>query len=151
MKIRIVNKDAVEPAHRCEHEPYEYYKYEMSGEAGQCYVALYELPPGKANYPYHYHMGREEIFYIISGCGTLETPEGEKPVRAGDVVICPAGPEGAHRLVNTSPEKLVYLDCDTVDMPEVVLYPRSEKIGIIADGQARFYKTGEDVGYYEGE
>lgn len=152
MKIRIINKDAVEPSHRCDHEPYEFYKYELTkrGE-GQCTAAIYELPPGKANYPYHYHMGSEEIFYIISGCGAMETPEGERPVGAGDVIICPAGPQGAHRLVNTSPETLVYLDCDTVSSPEVVFYPRSGKVGIMAGGQARFYQADDDVGYYEGE
>lgn len=152
MKIRIINKDDIKPSHRSEHQPYEYYKYQISGRGeGQCTVALYELPPGKANYPYHYHMGSEEIFYIISGCGRLETPEGDKPIKAGDVVVCPAGLQGAHRLVNTSRERLVYLDCDTVSDPEVVFYPRSDKVGIMTGGEARFYQDGEDVEYYEGE
>ena len=153
MKIRIISKDAVEPSHRCDHQPYEFYKYEMAGRdtAGQCTVAVYEMPPGKANFPYHYHMGSEEIFYIIGGCGTVETPEGDRPVKTGDIVICPAGPAGAHRIVNTSQEKLVYLDCDTVRFPEVVFYPRSGKVGIMAEERSRFYRTGDDVGYYEGE
>jgi uncharacterized cupin superfamily protein len=151
--IRITNKEAVEPVHKCVHEPYEYYKYIMTDreDNGQCTVALYELPPGKANYPYHYHMGSEEIFYIISGSGTLETPEGDKPIQAGDVIVCPAGEESAHRIVNTSAEKLTYLDCDTIVLPEVVGYPRSGKVGVMADGMAKFFKTGSDVGYYEGE
>ena len=150
--IRIMNTNTVAPSHRCEHGPYEYYKYAMTSRGeGQCTVAVYALPPGKANYPYHYHMGSEEIFYIIGGRGTMETPEGDESVKAGDVVVCPAGPEGAHRLVNTGGETLTYLDCDTLSDPEVVFYPRSEKVGITAGGRARFYRTGDDVGYYEGE
>jgi len=154
MKIHITNKNAIEPIRKCEHDPYEYIKYEVTKreEANQCYVSIYEIPPGKANYPYHYHMGSEEIFYIISGSGTLETPEGERPVKAGDVFVCPVGPAGAHRIVNTSgTEILTYLDCDTVSSPEVVYYPRSGKVGIMAGGQSRFFKMDEDVEYYEGE
>ena len=150
--MKITNKDAIEPIRKCEHDSYEYIKYEVTKreEANQCYVAIYEIPPGKANYPYHYHMGNEEVFYVISGRGTLETPEGDKPIKAGDVFVCPVGPAGAHRIVNTSQEKLVYLDCDTVSSPEVVYYPRTGKVGIMGDGP-RFFKMDGDVGYYEGE
>lgn len=153
MKIRIINKEAVTPVHRCAHEPYDYCRYEMSAreEPGQCTVALYELPPGKANYPYHYHLGSEEVFYIISGCGTLETPEGDRPISAGDVIICPAGEDGAHRFVNTSAGTLAYLDCDTRVVPEVVCYPRSKKVGVLMAGKAAFFKEDDEVGYYEGE
>jgi len=32
----------------------------------------------------------EEVFYIISGEGILETPEGNITISAGDTIICPA-------------------------------------------------------------
>jgi len=57
-----------------------------TGEGKLC-VCFYTLQPGKANYPYHYHTGAEEVFYIISGHGTLKTPEGEQNVSEGDVVV----------------------------------------------------------------
>ena len=72
--IQITNKGLIEPQHKCEHEPYEYNKYEVTkrSKESQCYVAIYEIPPKKANYPYHYHLKNEEVFYIISGSGLME-------------------------------------------------------------------------------
>lgn len=154
-EIIITNKDQLEPVHKCEHEPYEYYKYEITErkQGNQCYVSLYEIPPKKAGYPYHYHMKNEEVFYIISGKGLLETPSGNKQVSAGDIIICPPDKDGAHRLFNSSEtEKLVYLDCDVIHSPDVVHYPHSNKVGVIINGESStFYKQDSNVDYYEGE
>lgn len=154
-KIKIVNKTLTEPKHKNEHEPYEYYKYEITNrsEECQCYVAIYEIPPQKANYPYHYHLKNEEVFYIISGNGVLRTPEGDKAISAGDVIVCPPEENGAHKLINTSTtQKLVYLDVDTVNSPDLVYYPDSEKVGVIVNGQSStFFKKQSAVDYYEGE
>lgn len=154
-EIQITNKERIVPSHKCEHEPYEYYKYEVTKREGgnQTYVSLYEIPPKKAGYPYHYHLKNEEVFYIISGSGILETPDGDKKVSAGDIIICPATEEGAHRLFNSSKdEMLVYLDCDTVNSPDVAYYPKSDKVGITVNGESSvFYKKNTAVDYYEGE
>jgi uncharacterized cupin superfamily protein len=141
--------------HACGHEPYEYYKYEATKDAGlkSCCASIYEIPPLKSNYPYHYHMKNEEIFYIISGRGILETDEGLKTVSAGDMMLCPAGEKGAHKITNTSgTEKLVYIDFDTANMPEAVVYPHSGKIGV-KTGAAKneYYKRDTQVDYYTDE
>lgn len=155
LEIKITNKDLIKPKHKCEHEPYEYYKYEVTerNKDNHFYAAIYEIPPKKANYPYHYHVNNEEVFYIISGEGILETPDGDKIISTGDVIVCPPGEKTAHRLVNSSDsEKLVYFDCDTVNSPDVAHYPKSNKVGIIVNGQSStFYKKNTNVDYYEGE
>jgi len=112
-----------------------------------------EIPPQKSSYPYHYHAGITEVFYIISGQGKLETPDGDKEVRKGDVIVFPPGKEGAHRITNTSEsEMLVYLDCDTVSKADVAFYPHSEKVGFIIDGQPNtFFELASKVDYYKGE
>jgi hypothetical protein len=47
---------------------------------------------------------------------------------------------------------LVYLDCDTVNTPDIAYYPNSGKVGIIVNGvSSSFYKTDKEVPYYEGE
>lgn len=154
-EIVITNKSSIEPKHRNEHEPYEYFKYEVTkrNKENQCYVAIYEIPPQKANYPYHYHLKNEEVFYIISGEGILETPEGERCIRAGDIIVCPPSEKGAHRIINSSQtEILVYLDCDTVNSPDIAYYPSSGKVGLIVTGEpGLFYKIGDEEPYYEGE
>lgn len=154
-EIQITNKNLIEPKHKSEYEPYEYYKYEVTtrSKESQCYVAIYEIPPQKANYPYHYHLKSEEVFYIISGNGILETPNGNKTISAGDIIVCPPSEKGAHRIINSSQtEMLIYLDFDTVNYPDIVYYPNSDKVGIILNGEtSTFYKKHTHVAYYEGE
>lgn len=155
MNIAIhVNAADVSPEHKMEHEKYEYMRRILlpKGAAEQCAVALYEVPPGKAAYPYHYHTKNEETFYIISGEGLLRTPEGERPVKPGDFLYFPANESGAHKLTNSSQsETLVYLDFDSFNDLDVALYPDSGKIGIWGKNINQIYETKDSVDYYKGE
>lgn len=153
-EIQITNKNLVRAKHKNEHEPYEYYKYQMTkeGKDEQCSAAVYEIPPLKANYPYHYHLKNEEVFYIVSGNGILETKDGNKIIAAGDIIICPPSEKAAHKIINTSKtEKLVYFECDTADYPDVAYYPKSNKIGILNKETNLFFKNNAETDYYEGE
>lgn len=152
-KILITNTEKVQPKHKNEHEPYEYKKYELTPRGEQCYVCIYELPPLKASYPYHYHTANTEVFYIISGSGEIKTPDGIKTIIAGDVIVCPPCEAGAHKIINTSEsEPLRYLDCDTTISPDVIFYPDSGKLGTIVPGiSSRFFEVNSEVEYYKGE
>lgn len=154
-EITVTNIDQIEPKHVASHENYEFDRYEVRGlsHEGKCTVAFYSLCPGKYNFPYHYHTANEEVFYIISGQGLLETPTGEIAVKGGDVITFPPCKEGAHRLKNTSEnEMLVYLDVDTNQSPDVVIYPRTNKVGLFVKGEfSQFYRQETNVPYYEGE
>ena len=154
-RIIVTRKEELTPAHKSEHEPYEYYKYEILKKSSEnrCCVSIYEIPPEKAAYPYHYHTANEEVFYILSGEGLLITPDGNRALKPGDVVVCPPNEKGAHKIRNTSKtHNLVYLDVDTFNLPDVVYYPDSDKVGIISGGQPEgFFKTNSAVDYYEGE
>jgi mannose-6-phosphate isomerase-like protein (cupin superfamily) len=46
--------------------------------------------------PYHYHENCEHFYFIIDGVGTVETPEGVREVRSGDMIFFEA--EDKHRL-----------------------------------------------------
>ena len=163
-RIIIANMNKITPKHTSEHGKYEYYKYEVTDsrekyevanpdEGNQTVVAFYTLPPGKSNYPFHYHTTNEEVFYVIAGNGILETFDEKYPITVGDIIVCPVGKSGAHKIVNTSEtENLVYLDVDTNNTPDIAYYPRSNKIGIRAKGGIHDnYKADEKVDYYDGE
>ena len=49
-----------------------------------------------ATSPYHYHENCEHFYFIIEGVGTVETPEGVREVRSGDLIFFQA--EDKHRL-----------------------------------------------------
>ena len=141
-------------SHKCEHEGYEYYrkKFIPFGGANNSLVSVYEIPPHKSAYPYHFHHNNEETFYILSGEGVLRTPDGERKVTAGELLFFPTGPAGAHKLTNCSDtENLVYIDFDVVHDVDITIYPDSEKIGVWGMGINKLYPEAEAVDYYDGE
>ena len=78
-EIKNESSDNIPLNHKNEHVGYEYYrrKFVPFGEAMNTSVSVYEIPPKKAAYPYHFHRNNEETFYIISGEGVLRTPSGK--------------------------------------------------------------------------
>jgi len=152
-KIVHLKVEDVAQSHQNAHEKYEYYRRNLVAERTcKCAAAQYEVPPGKAVYPYHYHTMREESYYILSGKGLLKTPEGEREVLPGEFLFFPANEHGAHKLTNASAdEMLVYLDFETDHDLDVSVYPETGKVGIWREGFDVLYTQGQEAGYYEGE
>lgn len=121
-----------------------------SGEGGLC-VNFYTLMPGKSNYPFHQHFGKEEVFYIISGSAVLKTSKGDVEVKEGDVILVPPNENGGHMLTNTSDIPLVYLDVDTYSASDVILYPDSGNVRVLAGGMQKSFKLDSEVNYLDGE
>ena len=61
---------------------------------------MYEIPPGNANCPYHYHFANEELLIVLRGRPHLRTPDGWRQLEEGEVVAFPIGERGAHQVVN---------------------------------------------------
>lgn len=143
----------LEAQHKIGPGKYEYIrrKFVPLGCANQCVVSVYEIPPGKSAYPYHYHLKNEETFFIVSGKGLLRTPEGEREVTAGELLFFPAEPGGAHQLTNSGKDPLVYLDFDTQNELDVAVYPDSQKIGVWGREVNQVFLKKDAVDYYEGE
>ena len=91
---------------------------------------LTEIPPGKTAFPYHFHYVNEEMFLVLEGSGKIRMPDGTHPLKPGDLVCCPPGPDGAHQIVNDGAVPLKYLALSTIQDPEVVEYPDSVKYGV---------------------
>lgn len=64
------------------------------------------LEPGNS-IGYHEHHEESEVFYILSGEGTLSDNGVQKPLSQGQCAVCPDG-EG-HAIENTGTETLVIL------------------------------------------
>ena len=109
------------------------------------------LAPGKCSCPYHYHLAQEELFVILQGHGTLRVAGEMLPVRAGDVVVIPPGPEYPHHFINTSDAPLHYLSFSTQERPEVCCYPDSGKLGAFAVGHRMMQRPAEKLDYWDGE
>ncbi len=154
-KIVIKNLDNIKPKFKNEHEGYAYNKYEVTErkDFDQAYVCFYEIMPNSSAFPRHYHSYNTECFYIIKGEGIILTDKEKIPVKSGDIIVFPRGKKGTHKLTNTSKtDKLLYLDFDTTNSPDIIHYVDSDKIGIIEHNiSSTFFKENDNVDYFQGE
>jgi uncharacterized cupin superfamily protein len=93
-------------------------------------ASVYELPPGQANAPYHYHFANEELLIVLRGRPDLRTPAGWRRLDEGEVVAFPRGEDGAHQIVNRTPDDVRLLLISEMRSPEIPVYPDSGKIGV---------------------
>lgn len=118
---------------------------------------LTELPPGKAQCPFHNHHGEEEMFLILEGEGELRFGDQRYPIRRHDVIACPTGgPEVAHQIINTGSTTMRYLSLSTLADVESCEYPDSQKVGVYAGrggviGLRKLFRAETTVEYYDRE
>ena len=86
-------------------------------------ASVYELDPGARWADLHVHYANEEMIVVLAGRPTLHTLEGSRELAPGEMVACPRGRRGAHRLENASGEVARVLIVSTQQMPELVEYP----------------------------
>jgi uncharacterized cupin superfamily protein len=109
------------------------------------------VAPGKRSCPYHYHLVQEEMFIVLEGTGHLRVAGQMLPVRTGDVIFIPPGPEYQHQLVNSSDAALKYLSISTQEHPEICVYPDSGKTGAFAKGHRLMQREADKLDYWDGE
>ncbi|MDE2145328.1 MAG: cupin domain-containing protein [Burkholderiales bacterium] len=114
------------------------------------------VAPGGRSCPYHFHHAQEELFIVLEGRGHLRVAGEMLPLRAGDLVFVPPGPEYPHQLVNTSDAPLKYLSISTRETPEICEYPDSGKyLATAADGArepfSALQRTSASLDYWDGE
>ena len=102
--------------------PFRWRRARLGRQAGarDLGASLFELPPGAATFPLHAHFANEELLVVMAGRPTLTGLDGTtRELGPGDVVACPAGREGAHRLDNESTEPARVLIVSTMRAPEI--------------------------------
>lgn len=122
--------------------------------ATQLGMTVYELPPGEAVCPYHFHWGDEEWLIVVAGTPTVRTPEGETALEVGEVVCFPVGPTGAHRVYNAGDEIARVALFSNRHEFGIIEYPDSDKIGIWGrhdEALDHMIRRSPDLDYWEGE
>jgi uncharacterized cupin superfamily protein len=141
-----------------EHAGFRCRRARLSRQAGseRLGMSLWEVPPGEAAYPYHHHLGEEELVVVLEGRPSLRTPDGWQELQEGDVVAFLRGERGGHQLVNRTHEAVRFLAFSTSGEPDLVVYPDSNKLGAFerlpaGEGLRAMFRIGDAVDYYEGE
>jgi uncharacterized cupin superfamily protein len=122
----------------------------VGSEATAMYV--FDLSPGRSSCPYHYEY-EEEWLLVLDGTVVLRVPDGEQTLERGDIVCFPAGPAGAHKVMNRSESTARMIMFSSSRVPAVSVYPDSDKIGVWSGDEADegIFKRGTAVPYSEGE
>ena len=105
-------------------------------------ASLWEIPPGEAAYPFHYHLAEEEMIVVLSGRPSLRTDSGWRELETGDV--------------NRGHEPVRMLALSTAAQPEVVVQPDSGKVGAFerlpeGGGMRLWFRRADAVEYLDGE
>jgi uncharacterized cupin superfamily protein len=116
-------------------------------------LSVYELEPGNASWPYHFEVVEEEWLFVIDGELVLRTPEGERPLRTGDVACFPAGAKGAHAVRNATDRVVRYaMPSSVAEHGDACVYPDSGTFKLSTpDGFYHRGRLGDRVEYWEGE
>lgn len=131
-------------------------------DAADLGCSLTAVEPDASAWPYHFHTANEEAIYVLAGEGELRGPEEvHVPIEPGTYASFPVGPDGVHEVTNTGDETLRFLTISTMVDPDVLVYPDSEKVGVMAgeppggDTEARvvsaFFRSEDAVDYWNGE
>jgi uncharacterized cupin superfamily protein len=123
-------------------------------------MSLYEVPADARPWPYHCHHANEEAIVVVSGRPHLRSPDGWRQLEPGEVVFFPRGEAGAHQIENREAEPARYVMLSEMNAPEAVVYPDSNKVGILSrppgsagdeDELAAWFRLADEVDYWEGE
>lgn len=140
-----------------EHPGFNVRRARIGRQAGSVRLgaSVWELPAETAAYPYHAHLGEEEVIVVLAGRPSLRTPGGWRELVPGEVVAFVRGEQGAHQLANRTAQTATFLALSTNGEPDIVLYPDAGKVGATerrpdGSGFAAFFFTGDAVDYWEG-
>ena len=121
-------------------------------------ASVYEVPPGEATSPYHYHFANEELLIVLRGRPHLRTPDGWRQLDEGEVVAFPLGERGAHQLANRTDEDVRLVMISEMRSPEIPVYPDSGKVGVREhasgsgrEGMRMNFRMEEHLDYWDGE
>jgi uncharacterized cupin superfamily protein len=118
-------------------------------------ISVWEVGPGQAAYPYHFHLAEEELLMVLEGRPLLRETDGWRRLERGAIVRFPLGADGAHQLVNDTEETVRFVSVSTHGQPDVVLYPDEGKLCAAqrspdGPGVKLYFNVADAVDYFEG-
>ena len=101
-------------------------------------VNLTRLAPRAVSALRHAHTRQDEFIYILEGCPTLHTDAGATRLGPGMCAGFKAGTGNAHRLMNDTPDDVVYLEIGDRSAGDAANYPDDDLQAVLVDGQWTF-------------
>ncbi len=121
-------------------------------------ISLFEVEPGSAPFPLHYHFNNEEMLIVLGGELSLRTTDGERPLAEGEVVALPVGEGGAHQVINRGEGPARLMIVSEMNAPDIVIRLDSQKVsaagyapGLLADGYHEIFHRRDATDFWDGE
>ncbi|MFQ1698994.1 cupin domain-containing protein [Loktanella agnita] len=108
--------------------PYRAQLFSDSGGLTQFGAFVEILPPGSSSSIKHWHVGEDEMVYVLAGEVTLHEGNSSVVMRAGDAATFKAGDPVGHCLENRSAAEVRYLVIGTRSPGDVVTYPDHDRM-----------------------
>ncbi|WP_305792513.1 cupin domain-containing protein [Candidatus Nitrotoga sp. AM1P] len=99
---------------------------------------LTRLAPNAVSALRHAHTKQDEFVYILQGRPTLHTDEGRRQLSPGMCAGFKAGTGNGHRLINETPEEVVYLEVGDRTAGDVGSYPDDNLKAMLLEGKWKF-------------
>lgn len=127
-------------------------RIDVARELGSSALAMfvYDVEPGRSSSPYHYEY-EDEWLLVVEGSVAVRTPEGELQLERGDLVRFPAGPAGAHKVLNRGDRPARTLLFSNARTPAVSVYPDGDTVGVWTDDDDLVFERGKAVPWAYGE
>jgi uncharacterized cupin superfamily protein len=119
-------------------------------------ASIWEIEPGEAAYPFHYHLAEEELLVVLMGRPSVRTDGAWRQLEPGELLSFPRGRDGGHQLANWGDVTARFLAVSTSGTPDLVVYPDSGKLGANErlpdrDGLWKIFRMADAVDYHDGE
>lgn len=101
-------------------------------------VNLTRLAPNAVSSLRHAHTKQDEFIYILQGHPTLHTDEGCTQLSPGMCAGFKAGTGNGHRLINETPEEVVYLEVGDRAAGDEGIYPDDDLKALLVEGKWQF-------------
>jgi len=116
--------------------------------------SITSIQPGARSFPFHFHHGEEEAFYVLQGRGLLRQGDGEGEeelieLSPGDAIAFPAGTGIAHQFINDGDAPFVYLALSNKVPSDTAEFPDSDKLLIRAT--RLIVRRTQRLDYFDGE
>ncbi len=128
-------------------------------EAKRLGASLFEIEPGNAAFPLHYHLGNEEMLIVVAG----HPDAADRPTASASWPRARSSPsrsarQGAHQVVNRTDGPVRILMLSEMIAPDIVVRPESGKISAFGrppgghgEGMHGVYFERDSVPFWEGE
>ena len=120
-------------------------------------LSLWELPPGEAAYPFHYHLTEEELLVVSTVCSSCARPMAGGSFSGVRWSRSCGERRGAHQIGQPGRgDGPLSLPFSTSGEPDVVMYPDSGKLGAFerlpdGGGLRAMFRISDTVDYHDGE